>query len=204
MSISHSPVLILQAAAPFWKTPSFWVSVGAALVALAALLISFWRGRLELLLKVHERFTSIEHQRARRLMHAMSREGTQVEALGPEDREQISHTLAFLDSMAIYCQRRYIPRMPLLQMWAVPVLRIMPAAEGFIAWRDAEAGPGARTWPELGWFKGIAVEYVRKKGQQGEVGEVWDAVSSEPHQTTKSTPPSPDAQEPGNGTAGPQ
>jgi len=157
---------------------SLWISVVAVALTATTFVTNSWRGRRDLLLEVHERLTSIEQQRARRLLHQMSEAGTKVEDLKPDDRGEINNSLAFLNTVVIYYQRRYIPRKTLLQMWAVPVLRLMPGAERFIEYRNAEAGEGARTWQEIHDFKAIAVKYVRRTGRQGEVGQVWPAVAA--------------------------
>src|SRR5215469_8440048 len=71
-------------------TLSLWISVVAVALTATTFVTNSWRGRRDLLLEVHERLTSIEQQRARRLLHQMSEAGTKVEDLKPDDRGEIT------------------------------------------------------------------------------------------------------------------
>ena len=63
--------------------------------------------------------------------------GANVSDVEDAKREQIKNFLEFLDSVAIYYRRRYIPGDAPLQMWVVLLLRLMPAAERFMAYLES-------------------------------------------------------------------
>jgi hypothetical protein len=54
-----------------------------------------------------------------------------------------------------------------LDFWAVPLVRLLPAAEPFLAHRDSFSEQG-QTWPELHALAGDARKYLRRTGREAE------------------------------------
>jgi hypothetical protein len=144
------------------------ISIAAFVVSAATFSTSYWRDRRDLMLRVHQNLTTIEQQRGRRAIHRMSDQHKRVEDLTPDEYDLINNALAALDLMAVYYRRRYIPREPMLEFWAEPVLRHMRAAEPFLIHRDRDwiATTGRRTWPALHAFADDARRYVERHGLQ--------------------------------------
>jgi len=92
----------------------------------------------------------------------MSADHRRVEDLSDEDYTLINNTLASLNTLGIYYRRRYFRRRDVLDLWAVPVARLLRAAEPFLAYRDEEVG--TRIWPELRAFAMDAERHLERQG----------------------------------------
>lgn len=150
------------------------ISFAALVVSLSTFLASRWRDRRDLLLRVHEHLVTPDQQRVRRLIHVMSSRRMQVEDLSDDEYVLINNALAALNVMGSYCQRRYIRRRDVLQFWAEPVLRLMPAADAFLAHRASFGSH--RTWPELRAFAADAQQYVQRRGIDVRLDEAASGV----------------------------
>ena len=64
----------------------------------------------------------------------------------------------------------------ILELWALPVVRLLRAAEPFLAHRDELAG--THTWPELRAFAMDAENYLQRQGM--DVKEVKARVAESP------------------------
>lgn len=116
------------------------IAVAAFVVSLSTFLINRRRDRRDLFLRLHERLASIDQQRGRKLIHEMlRRQHKRVEDLG-DDYEAINNALAMLNVACFYYVRRYISRKDWLEIWSVPIVRAIDAAEQFLAYRDSQVG----------------------------------------------------------------
>jgi hypothetical protein len=142
------------------------LSAAALAVSLSSFLATFLaarrRDRRDLLLRMHERLTTADQQRGRRLLYVMSESGRLVEDLSDDDYELVNNALASLNTLGIYYQRRYVPRPPLLELYAETVLRLMRPAGPFLAHRDALRG--RQQWPQLLVLAEEARKYLRRRG----------------------------------------
>jgi hypothetical protein len=120
--------------------------------------------------------TAADQQRGRRLIYDMSTKQKRVEDLSDDDYVSINNALASLNNLGIYYRRRYVRREDLLELWALPVVRLMRAAEPFLAHRVELAG--TRTWPELRTFALAAEKYLQRQGV--EVKAVETRVTESP------------------------
>jgi len=152
------------------------ISIAAFVVSAATFSTSYWRDRRDLMLRVHERLTSMEQQRGRREIHRMGDQHKRIEDLTPDQYDKINNALAALDVMAVYYKRKYIPREPILEFWADPVLRLMRAAEPFLTHRDQDllGTTGRRTWPALHAFADDARKYLEREGPQAGAAQKLD------------------------------
>jgi hypothetical protein len=155
---------------------SLALSSAALALSLGAFVTTRWRDRRDLLLRMHDRMTAADQQRGRRLIYDMSTKQRRVEDLSDDDYVSINNTLASLNNLGIYYRRRYVRREDLLELWALPVVRLMRAAEPFLAHRDELAG--TRTWPELRTFALAAEKYLQRQGV--EVKAVETRVTESP------------------------
>jgi hypothetical protein len=128
---------------------SLVISSAALALSLGAFLTSRWRDRRDLLLRIHDRMTAADQQRGRRLIYEMSEQHRRVEDLSDDEYASINNALASLNTLGLYYRRRYVRRKDILELWALPVVRILLAAEPFLAHRDELAGT---RWPELRTF----------------------------------------------------
>jgi hypothetical protein len=103
-----------------------------------------------------------DQQRGRRLIYDTSAKHTSVEDLSDDDFILINNALASLNTLGIYYRRRYVRRKDLLELWAVPVVRLLQAAKPFLDHRDELAG--TRTWPELRALALDAEKYLQRRG----------------------------------------
>jgi hypothetical protein len=146
------------------------VAAAAFAVSLSTFLINRRRDRRDLFLRLHERLASVDQQRGRKLIHErLRRQHKLVEDLG-DDYEAINNALAMLNVACFYYARRYISRKDWLEIWSVPIVRAIDAAEPFLAYRDAQVG-GARTWPEMRQFAADARKYLQQHGQEAELAD---------------------------------
>jgi hypothetical protein len=148
-------------------TTAIAISAAALGLSVSSFLVNFLvahrRDKRDLLLRLHERLTTADQQHGRRLIYEMSDKGTRVEDLDPADYDLVNSALAWLNTLGIYYQRRYVPRAALMELWAETVLRILHPAEPFLAHRDALRG--GTTWPQLQMLAGHARKYVEKQGK---------------------------------------
>lgn len=123
------------------------IAVVALAVSISTFIATWWRDKPDLLLQVHDRLTTADQQRGRRLVYVMRERGTGAEKLSADEHELINSALAAFNTLGIYYHRRYVRREDVLDLWAASRVRIMPAAKPFLDHRGAAAG-GA-TWPYL-------------------------------------------------------
>jgi hypothetical protein len=148
------------------------VSAAALAISLSTFVANRWRDKRDLFLRVHERLVAAEQQQARRLLHGLAEQGKRVEDYTDDEYALVNNALAALDVLGIYYKRRYVRRRDVLEIWATPILRLMPAAEPFLAHRDS-LGEGGRTWPALRALTADAEKFLRHSGQ-------WAAVLRQP------------------------
>jgi hypothetical protein len=141
---------------------SLVISCGAVALSLGAFLTTRWRDRRDLLLRVHQSLIAADQQRGRRSIYTMSANHARVEDLGDADYVLINNALASLNTLGIYYRRRYVRREDVLELWALPVVRLLRAAEPFLDHRDELAG--TRTWPQLRAFAVDAEKYLQRQG----------------------------------------
>jgi hypothetical protein len=141
---------------------SLAISSSALTLSVVALLASRWRDRRDLLLRINESMIAADQQRGRRAIYAMSAKHTRVEDLSDDEYDLINYALASLNALGIYHRRRYVRRDDLLELWALPVVRLLRAAEPFLVHRDELAG--RYTWPELRAFALDAERYLERRG----------------------------------------
>lgn len=149
------------------------LSAAALAVSLSSFLVNFLaarrRDRRDLLLRMHERLTTADQQRGRRLLYVMSESGKRVEDLSDQDYELVNNALASLNTLGLYYRRRYVPRAALLELWAETLVRLMRPAEPFLAHRDAiRVGS---IWPHLRVLAEDSRKYLRKHGRDPAVVE---------------------------------
>jgi hypothetical protein len=147
---------------------SLAISGAALALSAGAFALSLRRDRRDLFLRVHEGLVTTEQQSARRRLYQLYEQGKQVEDYSDDDYAIVNNALAALNVLGIYYERRYIKPRDVMQFWAVPLLRIKPAAEPFLAKRDSLALAG-RVWPELRNLWADAEEFVRRERREGEV-----------------------------------
>jgi len=123
---------------------SLAISSAALALSLGAFLTSRWRDRRDLLLRINERLITADQQRGRRLIYDMSEKHRKAEDLNEDEYVSINNALSSLNNLGIYYRRRYIRRKDILELWALPVVRLLRAAEPFLAHRDELAGT---RWP---------------------------------------------------------
>jgi hypothetical protein len=157
---------------------SLVISSAALALSPGAFLTSRWRDRRDLLLRVHDRMTAADQQRGRRLIYDMSTKHKRVEDLSDEDYVSINNALASLNNLGLYYRRRYVRRKDLLELWALPVVRLLRAAEPFLAHRDELAG--THTWPELRTFALDAEKYLQRQGMDIKAVETRGTESPNP------------------------
>ena len=138
------------------------IAIAALAVSVSTFLTNRWRDRRDLLLRVHERLTTADQQRGRRLIYSKIARGIRPDDLDEDERAAINNALVTLDAIAIYYRRRYIRREDFLELWAVTVVRLVRAAEPFIAHRDALMGTSSL--PSLRAFATDAEGYLTRKG----------------------------------------
>lgn len=147
---------------------SLVIAIAALAVSLSAFLTSRWRDRRDLLLRVHERLVTVEQQQARRLIHRLGEQGKRVEDYTDDEYAVVNNALAAFNVLGIYYKRRYIRRRDVLELWAVPLLRLMSPSAPFLAHRDSFT-EGHLTWPELRDLAADAEIFLRRRGREGEV-----------------------------------
>ncbi|WP_344450096.1 hypothetical protein [Actinocorallia aurantiaca] len=96
---------------------------------------------------MHEQLVSPDRQRGRRLLYQMAKDGRSVEDLTPEEYELINNSLAYFDVLGIYYKNRYIRRKDVMEIWALPLVRLMQVAQPFLNHRDTDQG--VPIWPRL-------------------------------------------------------
>ena len=137
------------------------IAVVALAVSISTFIANWWRDKRDLLLKVHDRLTTPDSQRGRRLIY-MREQGLQPEQMPAEEHELINGALAAFNTLGIYYHRRYVRRRDVMDLWAAALVRLMPAAEAFLAYRGAV--PGGSTWPYMFSLAEDARDYVQRNG----------------------------------------
>jgi hypothetical protein len=138
------------------------ISIAALAVSLSTFMTTRWRDKRDLLLRVHERLITPDQQHGRRLIYGKVARGIPPETLDEDERTAINNALTTLDAVAIYYRRRYIRRKDLLELWALTVVRLVRAAEPFLAHRNELLGTDSL--PSLQAFAGDAEQYLARKG----------------------------------------
>ncbi len=128
------------------------ISDGALGVSLSTFVISRYRDRRDLLLKLLDRLATTEQQDGRRLIHQMGSTGVNIDNLTTEQYAQINNAFAALNTLGIYYQRRYLRRKDVLALFALNVARVYRDGqeESASASRAAPAGeclPGPSAAP---------------------------------------------------------
>jgi hypothetical protein len=158
------------------------LAAAAFAVSLSTFVINRRRDRRDLFLRLYERLVSVDQQRGRWLIHErLGRQHKRVQDLG-DDYEAINNALAMLNIGCYYYLHRYISRKDWLEIWSVPIVRAINAAEPFLVHRNALVG-GARAWPEMRQFAADARRYLQRQGREAELSD---------HSVTESLPGSAD------------
>jgi hypothetical protein len=139
------------------------ISVAALALSLSVFLHGRWRDKRDLLLRIHEHLVSTDQQRGRHLLYVMKETQVGVEGLSDDDYALINNALAALNVLGIYYQRRYVRRKDVLELWGLPVLRVLDAGKEFAIHRDAEHG--MLSWPQLRALEADARKYARRTGR---------------------------------------
>jgi hypothetical protein len=108
----------------------------ALTLSLAVFVHGRWRDKRDLLLRLHDQLVSAEKQKGRRLLYKMGEQQLRMEDLSDDDYLLINNTLAALNVLGIYYQRRYVNRKDVLEIWALTLVRTLLGAERFLASRE--------------------------------------------------------------------
>ncbi|MFC5182518.1 hypothetical protein [Actinomadura harenae] len=141
---------------------SLAISFIALAFSLAVFLHGRWRDNRDLFLKLHERLVDAEMQKGRRLLYEVAAQRRDIADLSEGDHLVIHHALAAFNVLGIYYQRRYVSRRDVLDLWALPLVRTLAAAQPFLEERDAHQGV-----PVLSQFRslcGDASDYLHQQG----------------------------------------
>jgi|HubBroStandDraft_6_1064221.scaffolds.fasta_scaffold942699_1 hypothetical protein len=95
-----------------------------------------------------------------------------VEDLSEEQYALINNVLATLNLLGIYYEGGYVSRKDVLRFFALTVVRLMPAAETYLAHRDQLVG--TVSWPELRALADDSAKFVRHRS--AEPADVPDSV----------------------------
>ncbi len=141
---------------------SIAISTAALAVSLSAFVASRYRDRRDLMLKLHEHLVTSDQQRGRRLIYEIHESATAIEDLSEEQYALINNALSTLNVLGIYYERGYVSRKDVRRFFALTVVRLMPAAEIFLAHRDQLVG--TISWPELRALAEDSAKHVRQRG----------------------------------------
>jgi hypothetical protein len=140
---------------------SIAISITALAFSCAVFAHSRWRDKRDLFLQLHDQLVATDKQKGRRLLYEMAEQQLHVEDLSENDYLTINNMLAAFNVMGIYYQRRYVSRRDVLELWAVPLVRTLPAAKHFMEHRDVYQG--VPSWPQYRALCDDAKDYVRHK-----------------------------------------
>ena len=143
---------------------SIAISIAALVVSISAFVASRYRDRRDLMLKIHDRLVAPDQRRGRRLIYQVREAGTAIDGLTEDQYALINNALSTLNVLGIYYERRYVARTDVLRFFALNVVRLMPAAEAFLAHRDQVVG--TVSWPELRTLAADSANYLRRQGQE--------------------------------------
>ncbi len=135
------------------------LSCTAMVLSLYAFIHSRRKDKRDLFLRMHEQLVSPDKQRGRRLIYDMAATGRSVDDLTADEYEAINNALAYLDVLGVYYNNRYIRREDVMEMWALPIVRLMQAARPFLEHRDENQG--TPVWPRLRNLAEDAQRYLR-------------------------------------------
>lgn len=142
------------------------MAIAIAFLALAFSLATFahdrFRDKRNLLLALHDRLVTAEQQENRRVVYEMAENGRTVEDLSREEYRQINNALAAFNVLAVHYQRRYVSRADVLDLWGIPIVRTVAAAQPFLEHRSEHVGVPA--WRHLRALNSDAEAYIRRHG----------------------------------------
>jgi hypothetical protein len=138
------------------------ISAAALGISLSTFVISRYRDRRDLLLKVLDRLTTPDQQAGRRLIHQMASTSPNIDDLTTEQYTLINNTFAILNILGIYYQRRYLRRKDVLAFFALNVARVYSDGQAFLSHRRSFAG--VTPWPELDGLAKDATAYLQRHG----------------------------------------
>ncbi|KAB2347239.1 hypothetical protein [Actinomadura rudentiformis] len=141
------------------------MSIGISIIALTFSLLVFfhsrWVNKRDILMRLHDEFLTRDKQVGRRLIYEMAEQQRSIDDLSFEEHVLINNTLASLNLLGIYYHRRYVRRADVLELWAMPLARIITAAQPFLEHRDRHQQ--APIWPHLRSMCQDAERYVQRQ-----------------------------------------
>ncbi|MFJ3661695.1 hypothetical protein ACIPPM_14685 [Streptomyces sp. NPDC090119] len=139
------------------------ISVVAVVISVLSLYVARRKDRRDALLKLHESLISPELQEGRRALFRMRERGVGVEELSAEDYAVVNRAFAAFDVVGLYCHKGYVSERDVLELWAVPLVRMKYAGRTFLEYRDAQVA-GIPTWPRYRSLADRAEAYLRGRG----------------------------------------
>ncbi|MFJ5013765.1 hypothetical protein [Streptomyces griseoluteus] len=139
------------------------ISVAAVVISVLSLYVARRKDRRDALLKLHESLISPELQHGRRTVFLMYERGVRVEELSGEEHAVVNRALAAFDVVGLYCHKGYVSERDILELWAVPLVRLKYAGRAFLEYRDAQVA-GMSTWPRFRRLADHAETYLRGRG----------------------------------------
>jgi hypothetical protein len=141
---------------------SIAISIVALTLSFAVFVHGRWRDKRDLLLRLHDQLISAEKQKGRRILYMMGEQQQRMEDLSDDDYLLINNTLAALNVLGIYYQRRYVNRKDVLELWAIALVRTLQGAESFLEHRDTDQG--YPVWTQYRALCDDAKDYIRHQG----------------------------------------
>ncbi|QBJ92227.1 hypothetical protein D0Z67_19310 [Streptomyces seoulensis] len=139
------------------------ISVAAVVISVLSLYVARLKDRRDALLKLHESLITPELQHGRRAVFLMQERGVGVEELSGEEYAVINRALAAFDVVGLYCHKGYVNEKDVLELWAVPLVRLKYAGAVFLAYRDGQTA-GLPIWPRFRSLADRAEAYLRARG----------------------------------------
>ena len=126
-----------------------FLGVAGFFFAIASFLTTFLHGRhvnkRDLLIKIHDQMTSIENQQGRKILIDLDKKNESIDTLSDDQHALANKALSTIDIMGFYCEKRYIKRKVVLDLWAPSLRRLSGKAEEFMSKLDKEKD--RTTWP---------------------------------------------------------
>ncbi len=141
---------------------SLAISFAALALSLGAFLHGRWRDKRDLLLRIVDELIAAEREGGRRLLYAIAKQQRRVQDLTPDEFIAANNAINALDLLSIYYRRRYVSRRDVLELWAKPIIEVLPAAEAFLAYRDARVK--IKEWPAMRVICRDAERYLKRHG----------------------------------------
>lgn len=107
----------------------------AILLSLMTAIINVRQKRRDSFLRVHELLSDPDQQEGRRLLYLFARCSEPPDLCSPEFAS-MNKAVTTLNAVALYVQRRIVPRRWFLDVWHHPLRDIAPAAEAFLTLRQ--------------------------------------------------------------------